>query len=164
MLSFYLVSTQDAAVLADHSLTVKIILAFFGGIFYTSFLTAPLSVVLLVALGLTTNIYLVAVVGGLGAVIGDLIIVKFFRTIFKAFSPVKQIHNFKSLKKTLKAFHLDTAAFILGSVIVASPFPDELGLALLGASKLSYFQLSILTFILNGIGILVILFTTKGLL
>ena len=42
------------------------------------------------------------------------------------------------------------------AIIIASPLPDELGLMLLGASKLTYRQIAILTYIFNTAGILVI--------
>lgn len=161
ILSFYLISTFDAKILADQSLLIKLVMAFVSGLFYTSFLTAPLSIVLFVILAQTTNIYLVTVIAGFGAVSGDLLIVKFFRMVFKTFSLVIHVGLFKNIKNKLQSYHLDIIAFFLGVIIIASPLPDELGLVLLGASRLSYFKLSILTFILNSIGILVILYTTK---
>ena len=164
VLSFFLVNTFDTKSLADQSLLIKLAIAFLSGLFYTSFLTAPLSVVLFVVLAQTTNIYLVTIVAGFGAVIGDLLIVKFFRMLFKAFSLVIHVGLFKKFRNKLQGYHLNIMAYLLGIIIVASPFPDELGLVLLGASKLSYFKLSVLTFILNSIGILIILYTTKAIL
>lgn len=160
-LSFYLISTQDIKILSDQSLVIKLALASLAGLFYTSFLAAPLSIVLFVVLASTTNIYLIALFAGFGAVLGDLMIVKFLRLIFRTFSFVVHINFFKNLKKKLQSYHLDLLSYVLGIIIVASPFPDELGLVLLGASKLSYFKLAVLTFILNSIGILIILYTTR---
>lgn len=160
-LSFYWISSINPQILSDQSLSFKLIMAFISGLFYTSFLTAPLSVVLFLLLSGTTNIYLLAIFGGLGAVLGDLVIVKFFRVIFKVFSFIKHINLFKKLKNRLHQLHLDLVAYLLGMVIIASPFPDELGLALLSVSRLSYFKLGLLTFILNSLGILVILYTAK---
>lgn len=156
-ISFYLISSQDVKLLADQTVIIKLVAAFMAGIFYTSFITAALSVVILIALGVNTNIYLVTVVAGMGAVVGDLIIVKFFRFLFRGISILTPHGFFKGLKKILKLYKLDILAWTVGSIIVASPFPDELGLILLGASKLSYFQLALLTFTLNSLGILMIL-------
>lgn len=161
VLSFYLVSTINPKILSDQALFIKLIFASLSGLFYTSFLTAPLSVILFLLLSGTTNIYLLAIFGGLGAVLGDLVIVKFFRVIFKVFSFIKHINLFKKLKNRLHQLHLDLVAYLLGMVIIASPFPDELGLALLSVSKLSYFKLAILAFILNSLGIFVILYIAK---
>ncbi len=162
--SFYLISSYDIQILADQSLPVKILLSFASGLFYTSFLTTPLSVVLLIALAGVADIYLIVLFGGLGALIGDLIIVKIFRMIFHTFSFVKHAPYFKVLKQKLRSYHLDLVSFLLGVVIVASPFPDELGLALLGASKLSYFKLALIAFVANSLGILLILQATRAIL
>lgn len=163
-ISFYLVSVLDVMFIADQTFFVKLAAAFMAGIFYTSFLTAPLSLIILIALGINTNVYLVTVVSGMGAVVGDLIIVRFFRVIFGGITKITPRGFITKIKLTLKYYHLDILAWIIGSIIVASPFPDELGLILLGASKLSYFKLAILTFILNSLGILIILLTTKAIL
>lgn len=163
-ISFYLVNSQILASFGDQSFIIKLILAVLSGIFYTSFLTAPLAVVLFVILANTLNIYLITLFGGVGSVIGDLLILKFFRSIFRSFSFLKHLGTFKSIRKILKSLHLDIIGMVLGMIIIASPFPDELGLVLLGASSLSYFKLTVLTLILNSIGILIILLTTKALL
>jgi len=160
-LSFYILRFLDASILTTQSTFSKFALLTISGIFYTSFLTAPLSVVLFIILGSSTNIYLVILFGGLGAVVGDLLIIKFFRKLFKAFSFVKHAESFKTAKKIAKKYHLNLVGLIIGMAIVASPFPDELGLILLGVSSLSYFQLAILTFLLNSLGILVILSAAK---
>ncbi len=164
ILSFYIISSYDPKVLADQSLIIKLLLATLSGIFYTSFLTAPLAVILFVILAGTSNIYLITLFGGIGSVIGDLLILKFFRSIFRSFSFLRHIGSFKTVKKILKSLHLDLLGMLLGMIIIASPFPDELGLVLLGASSLSYFKLTVLTLTLNSIGILIILLTAKALL
>lgn len=164
IISFYITSSQDTSVFADQTLALKLVVAMISGIFYASFLTAPLAVVLFVILTTTTNIYLVALFGGLGAVTGDLLIIKFFRTIFKPFSFLRHGPIFHRFKKILKTYHLDIIGFIFGAILIASPFPDELGLILLGASSLSYFKLAILSFFLNSGGILIILIITKAII
>lgn len=161
VLSFYLITVSDVKALSDQTLFIKLALASLSGLFYTSFLAAPLSIVLIIVLSQTTNIYLIALFAGFGAVLGDLMIVKFFRSVFRTFSFVVHTHFFHRVKKKLQSCHLDLLAYVLGIIIVASPFPDELGLILLGASQLSYFKLAVLTFILNSIGILLVLYTAK---
>lgn len=162
-ISFYLVGTQDVKLISDQTIFIKLAAAFMAGIFYTSFMAAPLAVIILIALGLSTNVFIITVAAGMGAVVGDLIIVKFFRFLFGGASQILPRVFFKKVKVVLKKYHLDILSWIVGSIIVASPFPDELGLILLGASKLSYFKLGILAFILNSLGILIILLTTNAI-
>lgn len=163
-LSFYLINFQDKSALSGQSVPIKLLLAVISGVFYTSLLTAPLSIALFVVLATTTNVYLVTLFGGIGAVLGDLLIVKFFRTIFASFSFLTHRHIFKGLKSIFRAMRLDLISIVVGLIIVASPFPDELGLILLGASSLSYFKLTAITFVLNTLGILILLLVSKALI
>ncbi|MBI2600041.1 hypothetical protein HYW43_03955 [Candidatus Daviesbacteria bacterium] len=163
-LSFYILKSLDPTILVMQSTLSKFTLLTLSGVFYASFLTAPLSVVLFIILGSTTNIYLVTILGGLGAALGDLLILKFFRSLFKTFSFIKHAQSFRKIKKISIKYHLNLVGIILGMLLVASPFPDELGLILLGISSLSYFKLAILTFVLNSLGILAILLIAKSFL
>lgn len=142
---------------------ISLLIAFLSGIFYTSFFTAPLSVLLLVFLDPNLSPYFLAVVAGLGAVLGDLIIIKILRIIFIPFSFLRHQSSVKAFKKQLEKYHLNLISIILGAVIVASPLPDELGLILLGVSNLSYLKLAVLTFLLNGTGLLIIILTIQTL-
>ena len=45
---------------------------------------------------------------------------------------------------------------VLGAVIIASPLPDEMGVGLMGISKLKTSQFILLSFVLNSIGIFII--------
>lgn len=133
---------------------VQYLAEFVGGMLFTSFLTTPFSIALFYVLSQSTNPLQIALIGGFGAAVGDILIVSIFRNSF--------FDDFKTLEKTLKlkrAFHFfhhshfNHLAPLLGVLIIASPFPDELGLMMLGASKLKYIQLLILTYILNTAGI-----------
>lgn len=142
---------------------ISLLIAFLSGFFYTSFFTAPLSVLLLVSLDPNLNPYFLAVVAGLGAVLGDLIIIKILRIIFIPFSFLRHQNSVKAFKKQLEKYHLNLVSIFLGAVIVASPLPDELGLILLGVSNLSYLKLAVLTFLLNSTGLLIIILTIQTL-
>lgn len=137
--------------------------AFLSGLLYTSFFTAPLSILLLVSIDPNANPYFLAAVAGLGAVLGDLIIVKILRFIFTPFSFLSHQNSVKAFKKRLEKYHLNIISVLLGAIIVASPLPDELGLILLGISNLSYIKLAVLTFLLNGSGLLLIILGIQAL-
>lgn len=137
--------------------------AFLSGLLYTSFFTAPLSILLLVSIDPNANPYFLAAVAGLGAVLGDLIIIKVLKIIFAPFSFLNHQNSVKAFKKQLEKYHLNIISVLLGAIIVASPLPDELGLILLGFSGLSYMKLAVLTFLLNGLGLLIIILGIQAL-
>lgn len=128
---------------------LRFVAEFLAGIFYTSLLTAPIAMATLLVIASTNNPILTALVAGVGAAFGDLVIVTLFRRNLAKDVDVN-VNNF------LKKWKLDFITPLIGAIIIASPLPDELGLLLLGASKLKYYQLAILTYVLNTAGILLI--------
>jgi hypothetical protein len=131
---------------------------FIAGMLYTSALTAPFAVAAFFVIGKYTDPLTLAAVGGLGSMISDLIILKFFRFLFfgksSPFSGVKEMHW---VIKKLRSFSLfRTFAPIIGGIIIASPLPDELGLMILGITKINTWQASLLLYALDFAGIYVI--------
>ena len=55
--------------------------------------------------------------------------------------------------------HFRWLTLLAGALLIASPLPDELGIALLGFSKVSTRYFAILSFVFNFLGILGIGFT-----
>lgn len=155
--SIWLAQSSHPQAFLDKILPFKLLAAFIAGMMYSSLLTSPLSIAALFLLGLNWDPITVAVIGGLGAMTADFLIVKVLRNIFRQFSFAIHLPFFSALKAFFKAIHFNFLAILMGLLIVASPLPDELGLVLLGASKLSYFKLLVLTFVLNTFGLLVIL-------
>lgn len=131
--------------------------ALLAGIFFTSIFTTAPSIALLGELAQTVPLPLLAVWGGAGAVAGDYILFRFLRgRIFKDVDFLLFLApsaRFRAIFQT-KLFKF----FIpfLGALIIASPFPDEIGVALLGASKIKGRAFLLLSFVLNGLGIFLV--------
>ncbi len=135
----------------------QILAIFVAGMFFTSVFTTAPSIAVLSVLAQNNNIFLVAFVGGLGAMIGDYLIFKFvkdrvsedFKYVF-GFSKRKRIpHIFRT-----KLFHWFAPFF--GALIIASPFPDEIGIAILGLSHTNNKVFLTISYIFNSLGILAI--------
>jgi glycerol uptake facilitator-like aquaporin len=137
---------------------------FVAGLFFTSAFTIAPAAVALVHLSKTFSVIDLVVVGALGAMVGDLIIFFFFRDKF-----AKDLLS--SLKPSLlhhvvKTFHFGFLKWlgpIIGALIIASPLPDELGLALMGISKTRSYILVPLSFIMNMLGIYSILYFAQSI-
>ncbi len=143
--------------LVETVLPLKFLAEFLAGIFYVSFLTAPISIAMLLVLADVNNPILTALLAGLGAAFGDLVIIKFFKEkLSKDINLVSCELQLKKVNNFLIKFKLEFVTPLIGAIIVASPLPDELGLMLLGVSKLTYPQIAVLTYILNTAGILLI--------
>ncbi|MBU4536477.1 hypothetical protein KJ603_00370 [Patescibacteria group bacterium] len=137
----------------------------FAGMFFTSIFTTTPAIILLGVFTETTPLYLIAILGGLGAIIGDYIIFYFVRNKVSkdlnqllATAPKSRISLI--FKKELFKFFLP----FLGAIIIASPLPDEVGIMMLGISKISKKNFILLTFVLNSIGIFVVAWIAKMIL
>lgn len=156
-LAWWLVKSGHLNNLVEAVLPLRFVAEFAAGIFYTSLLTAPISVAMLLVIAAANNPILTALLAGVGAAFGDLVIVTFFRRgLAKEVDMVSHELHLRRVNNFLKKWQLDSMTPVLGAIIIASPLPDELGLLLLGASKLKYYQVAILTYVLNTAGILLI--------
>lgn len=134
-----------------------IALTFFAGIFFTSVFTIAPAAIFLAKLAEILPLPIVVVVGGLGAMIGDYILFFFIKDRFS-------LHLQRALKKThwkkiFKSFHfgfLKWLSPIAGAMIIASPLPDELGIMLMGISKVRTSLFLAITLLMNMLGILFI--------
>ncbi len=143
--------------LIETVLPLKFISEIAAGILYTSFLTSPVSIAMLAVLAQENNPIMTALLAGAGAAFADILMLKFFRRQLS--SNLNQVSERLGLKKfniLLQRLHLGFMLPLAGAIIVASPLPDELGLIMLGVSRLKYREIAVLTYILNTAGILLI--------
>lgn len=135
----------------------QILASFFAGIFFTSVFTiAPASVALVNISG--ASIMTVSFWGALGALCGDLTLFFFIRDRFA--KDVMDSMKPSVLRHILNTFHLGFMKWIspiLGALIIASPLPDEFGLALLGFSRTKVSILIPVSFIMNFLGVYLLL-------
>lgn len=156
-LAWWLVKSGNLNNLVNAVLPIRFVAELLAGVFYTSFLTAPIAVAMILVIAGTNNPILTALVAGVGAAFGDLVIMTFFRrNLSKDVDMVSHELHLRIVNNFLKKWKLDFVTPLIGAIIIASPLPDELGLLLLGASKLKYYQVAILTYVLNTAGILLI--------
>lgn len=135
-----------------------------AGMFFTSITTTAPAIAVLGELALEGNLLWVAVLGGMGAVVGDYIIFAFVRD--RVSDDVAYLLKSTGRPRFFKIFRRKTFRRILpfiGGLIIASPFPDELGLALLGLSKLSTGKFILLSFSFNAVGIYLIGLAARAL-
>lgn len=134
----------------------RLIGSFFAGFLFTSVFSAAPAAVLLGELAQANSVWLVALTGALGAVAGDYIIFRFVRDrlTLDMLSLLQQ--RKRRLKKILRLPSARWVLAIVGFLVVASPLPDELGIALLGFAKTKHRIFFLISFIANFLGILAI--------
>ncbi len=128
-----------------------------AGMFFTSIMTTAPAIAVLGVLTLHGNLLVVALLGGIGAMLGDYLIFAFVRD--RLGDDIGYLLARTGTPRFFKLFHRKTFRWMLpfvGGLIIASPLPDEMGLTLLGVAKLSTRRFLIISFVFNTIGILLI--------
>lgn len=135
-----------------------IIASFIAGIFFTSAFTIAPSSVALVHIAHNSSVPWVVIFGALGAMFGDLILFFFIRDRFA--EDLMSVIKKKTIKHILHSFHFGFLRWlspIIGAIIIASPVPDEFAITLFGMSKMRTVVLIPLSFIMNSLGIYVLI-------
>lgn len=136
--------------------------AFIAGMFFVSVFTAAPAAVLLISLSGNVPVVPLIIVAGLGTVVGDSIILHLLREGFdRSISLFPKETGIKRVIGLLRHSKYRFFLTIIGALVVASPLPDELGLALMGISRMKPIPAMILTFVLNSIGIGLLLFAFR---
>jgi len=136
--------------------------AFIGGILFVSTFTVSIGTALLLMLTKTINPIEIGLIAGMGAVVGDLFIFQYVRNR-GLISEIKHFFEFfggDRLKHLIHSKYFSWSLPVLGAIIIASPLPDEMGIGLMGISRLKTSQFVILSFILNTIGIFIVVFAS----
>lgn len=125
--------------------------AFIGGLLYATSFTSATGTIVLANVGENFNPVLAAVIGGLGSLCYDLVI---FRVVAGQFEQRPVLHRLVDFFQRHR--RLRWTAVLGGAAVIASPLPDELGIALLDGVGTKPRWFVPLSFGLNTLGILTI--------
>jgi len=138
--------------------------SFIAGIFFVSIFTAAPATVALGEIAQSNSVIMTAILGGLGALIGDLIIFRFVKgRVSEHFSYLTKVSKAERIVSIFKLKLFRWIIPFIGALIIASPLPDEIGVAMLGLSKMKNSYFILLSFVLNSAGILIIGLIAKAL-
>ena len=147
--AFLILDSAVAQDLLSRIVPITFVAEFVAGMFYTSLITTPISIALLTTLSTTSNIYFVALIGGVGAVVGDFLILNVFSKIGSTITIRNRKPRFhtkipKSLLRTL------------GVLCLILPVPDEVAMALLGISRISTRMFILVVYPAKALGIFMV--------
>lgn len=129
--------------------------AFIAGILFVNVLTVSTGALILLILVKNISALEVGIIAGLGAVVGDLLIFHFVkdsisRELKLVYNKVDHKHH---LVKLLHTKYFNWSLPVIGALIIASPFPDELGVTLMGISQMKTYKFMVVSYLLNTLGI-----------
>ncbi|HEY4520456.1 MAG TPA: hypothetical protein VJJ72_01490 [Candidatus Paceibacterota bacterium] len=136
---------------------IRIVGSFIAGLFFTSVFTTAPAIVALGEISQVEPLFTVAFVGAIGAVCGDILIFYLFKNhVANDLDELIHLTKHKGLKSVFKHKYLKWLVVLCGALIISSPLPDELGIAMMGISRLKFNVFIPLSFSFNFLGILVI--------
>lgn len=131
--------------------------SFVAGLFFTSIFTTAPAIAVLGEISQDVPLWSVALIGGLGAVCGDLVIFSFVKkSVSKDVEYILQYPGLKRLRALFRTRLFHRLLPFIGALVIASPLPDELGLAILGMSHISKDRFLLISFVMNAAGIFLI--------
>ncbi|MFH1105589.1 MAG: hypothetical protein V1731_00035 [Candidatus Aenigmatarchaeota archaeon] len=142
-----------------------------AGAFFTYMFTTPIATAALFMLSGNLDPLLVGLIGGAGAMVSDLIILKLVRRSISLFDgDIRRMRKFANDHNPVrmnKKNHLwgrvkKYLTFVLAGFIIASPLPDEIGVAMLGASNIKTWKFMAFSFAFNSLGIFLIAMAAKA--
>jgi hypothetical protein len=128
------------------------------GILSVMTFTAAPALLILYDLSEKLNIYELSLLAGFGSVLGDFIVFSFFKDkVFTELQPIIQKIIRKPFMHIFRTHYFAWLTPVVGALIIASPLPDDMGVPLLSASKIKKWQFVILSFVLNSLGVWLLL-------
>lgn len=165
LIAFVLVRTHAITQIITSTNELELLGTFIAGMFFTSIFTTAPAIATLGEIALSQSVYVTALVGAIGSVLGDLLIFKFVRDRVAAdiLELLREEGVLRRARKIFKLKHFRWFTLLAGILLIASPLPDELGIALLGFSNVNARYLVMLSFVFNFLGILGIGLTARML-
>jgi len=132
--------------------------AFFAGMLFVISFTAATGAVILFILAEQLTPWEIGLIAGLGAMVGDLTIFRFIKDgLVNELEPLYERFGGSHVSHVLHSKYFHWTLPLIGALIIASPFPDEIGVSLMGISKMKTYKFVFISFLLNFIGIFLII-------
>lgn len=136
--------------------------AFISGMLFSISVTAPIASLIFFELGDIASPVVFAIVGGLGAMVSDVFLYRFLKTSLLEEWKLIVLPKLSFAQRQQMELLTKRRIFIwtvplLASALIASPLPDELGVALFSVINFHPKYFSLISFLANMIGIFALL-------
>jgi uncharacterized membrane protein YdjX (TVP38/TMEM64 family) len=150
---FYFITTETGRYVINDFSLLGLLGSFLAGIFLVSTFTVLPSIIVLLKIAEVYDPVSVALTAGLGSVVGDYAMFSFLRDhVYDELLSLIPESKRRIFSRLSRSKYLAWMTPVLGALIVASPLPDEIGIGLMGMSRLKGWQFILISFFLNTIG------------
>lgn len=163
LLAYYIFNRPEISNFIYYLGKISYLGIFIAGIFLAFGFSAPFAVGFLIT-SQPENLILAVILGGLGAMTGDMIIFKSIK--FSFMNEFKELKKEKVIKKIKRLVSQNTPLiikhyflYIFAGFMIATPLPDEVGVSMLaGLTTINPKKLALISFILHSIAVFLILY------
>ena len=164
ILAYVFFSSEYSKSIHDFIISIGYWGSFISGVLYTYGFSTPIATGFFILIGDNGIDPIIAgLIGGVGAMIGDLIIFKFARVGFS--DEIKRLAKekfFRAIRK-IRLINNKWAIVAIGAIVIASPLPDEIGVFLISAAtNLPEKGFMPLSYLFNTLGIMFLIFLGKA--
>lgn len=144
--------------------TIGLIGTFLVGFFFVlTYTTVPAAFVLF-ELAKYNNPLEIALIAAVGSMLGDYIIFRFLKDkVIQELKPYLAKIGTPKIRHLFKTPYFAWLLPIWGALVIASPLPDEVGVGLMGAAKVSNKHFLIFSYLLNALGIFIIVLLARSI-
>lgn len=163
LLAYYIFSRPEVSDFIFYLDEISYLGIFIAGIFIAFGFSAPFAVGFFIT-AQPQNLVLAVILGGLGAMTGDILIFKSIK--FSFMNEFKELKREKVIKKIREIVQKHTPLlikhyllYVFAGFIIATPLPDEVGVSMLaGLTTIEPKKLAAISFVLHTIAIFLILY------
>ncbi|HPJ17238.1 MAG TPA: bile acid:sodium symporter [Candidatus Woesebacteria bacterium] len=162
ILAIYLAQNQAFIHLLTQNPKLSFLAAIIGGMLFTSTFTVSIGGLIIAKLVTQLNFILLIFLAGLGALLADYLIFRFFKNkVTDEITPIfSKINHHSHLWKLFHTKYFGWTMPVIGTFVLASPLPDELGVSLLGISKISTLEFVTISYLSHSLGIATLIAAT----
>lgn len=143
----------------------SVVAVLFSGFFFTSLATVAPAAAALAEFSHTMPLLYVATIGAAGSVVADLVLFRVVRDHVGAdISFLLKHSGFRRLKVLRQTQSMRRVLSVLGALIIASPLPDEIGIALMGSAHMGTARFILIAYGMNFMGIAIVAALARGLM
>lgn len=131
--------------------------AFLAGALFVTTFTVATGAVMLSIFAQQYNPVVLGLIAGAGALVSDIVIFRFVKdSLASELAPLYNHFSGRRLTHLLHTKYFRWTLPVVGAVIMASPLPEELGISLMGLSKMSTAKFLVVSYLLNSAGIFLV--------
>lgn len=132
---------------------------FLAGMLFSSTFTVAIGLVMLIILSDKYSSMTIALIAGLGGLSADIIIFRFVRDgLVDEMKPIYKKLGGSHLTHLIHTKYFHWTLPVIGALIIASPLPDELGVTLMGISKMNSLRFMLISYGMNVMGMFSVIF------